>query len=107
MCEKTIFCFISGTKAPLEFKIQPVNKTVFVGEPTLLECLVVRKNVEYIWKLNGSTITLSHRIYLARGRSLRIATTSLEDRGSYTCIVKDKNTNEVTSATATLIVRGR
>lgn len=90
---------------PFQFSIPPLNRTTLVGKTVLLECLVARKNMEYTWKHNDKDIKLHHHFSLVGGRSLRITNPSLSDMGKYTCIARDKTSNEIKSASAYLLVQ--
>ena len=101
------FLILGLSSIPLQFSIQPQNKTTLAGNKTLLECLTARKNVDYTWKHNNKDIKFDHRIFKVAGRSLRISNTSLADIGKYTCVVKDKNNHGLISTSSYLLVRGK
>ncbi|XP_028412686.1 Down syndrome cell adhesion molecule-like protein 1 homolog isoform X2 [Dendronephthya gigantea] len=92
---------------PFKFNIIPdADMTAVQNQMVLFQCLASRtRNVEYVWKHNNKKINFDSRYSMVNSRSLRIIKTIVKDSGKYTCIARDKSTNEEISVNSTLLVR--
>ena len=106
-CSLILF-HLEAQNVPFKFSIVPdSNVTVVQNQMVLFRCLASRtRNIEYVWKHNNEEINFNHRYSMVNGRSLRIIKAILKNSGKYTCIARDKTTNEEISVSSFLLVRG-
>ncbi|XP_071845497.1 scavenger receptor cysteine-rich type 1 protein M160-like isoform X2 [Apostichopus japonicus] len=91
-----ISCLVAATVLP-EFKIKGQNKTVTAGSPINLACVgegsPAPEVTESSWSKNGSPLPTadleSGRMRVLTHGSLFISQARLEDRGQYTCTLKN------------------
>lgn len=76
-----------------EFRLEPQNTRVALGETALLECAGPRGSPEPIvsWRKNGQKLEMEHskRIRVVDGGNLAIQDARQSDEGQYQCVAKN------------------
>ncbi len=92
---------------PLQITTQPVGADITEGDSATLEVIASGSGaLSYQWYKDGKAIISAEgrAISSAASSSLTISNATLEDAGSYTVVVTDKNGSSITSAPAVVTV---